>query len=72
MSVSYSERDYLVRDIKTIGQTIIDRAEDIVGEWDCATEYTIKGSVSIDSCPTVSWEKTIRALPTNAKKGEDA
>ena len=72
MIVSYSKRDDLVKDIKAMGQTIIDRAEDIVGDWTDATGYTINCEVSIGSLPTVSWEKSIRALLSNAKKGEVA
>lgn len=69
MNVFYKNREQLIEDVKTIGQTIIDRAEDIVGDWSYVQTYTITAEISADSLPLMKWTKGIilRKLDTKAE-----
>ena len=67
MNVRYNAREHLVEDVKTIGQTIIDRAEDIVGDWDKTQEYRITAEISCWQVPQLKWEKCIVTIPIPSK-----
>lgn len=71
MRVYYKGRDWLVRDVKRIGQAIIDRADDIVGDWGSVYKYSIIGEVSVDTVPTLRWEKSARITGYEAKESEE-
>ena len=63
--VYYNSRERLVEDVKTIGQTIVDKADEIVGDWSQVTEYEIIGRVAVDEIPSVTFKKTANALKVN-------
>ena len=63
--VYYNSRERLVEDVKTIGQTIIDKADEIVGDWSQVREYEIIGRVAVDEIPSVTFKKTAIALKVN-------
>lgn len=48
-----SYRESLVRDVKLLGQEIIDRAEDLVGTGDLISDFEIKLLISGDSLPSI-------------------
>ena len=60
--IYYNSRERLLEDVKTIGQTIIDKADEIVGDWSQVTEYEIIGRVAVDEIPSVTFKKTAHAL----------
>ena len=64
MGYYYKSRDDLVSDIKRVGKTIIEKADEIVGDWDGVTEFKIIVEISVDTIPCLSWQKSARVLPT--------
>ena len=64
MGYYYKSRDDLVSDIKRVGKTIIEKADEIVGDWDGVTEFKIIVEISVDTIPCLSWQTSARVLPT--------
>ena len=60
-------REELIQQVKDIGQTIIDRAEDILGNIDHATNVRITAEINYKHIPTITMSKEIyvhRTSPT--------
>jgi len=64
MHVMYDTKERLIEDVKTIGQTIIDKAEEIVGDWSDVYSYAIVGQISVDSVPQLTWTKQAHVVRT--------
>lgn len=78
MHVMYDTKERLIEDVRAIGQTIIDRAEEIVGDWKDIYNYTIVAEISIDTVPQLTWTKQAhvvrtkhRATVIGKKEGEE-
>ena len=63
MGYYYKSRDDLVSDIKRVGETIIEKADEIAGDWKDVSEFKIIVEISVDAVPCLSWQKTARILP---------
>ena len=65
--IYYDEKAKLIKDVKTIGQTIIDKAEDIVGDWEQVQEYKIIAEIGTYCVPNITIEKRSIALRINTQ-----
>ena len=71
--VFHKNKDAIIKDVKAIGQMIIDNAEEIVGDYQKKTAYTIIGKVSISTVPTLEWTKEVVVIPNaNAEVIEES
>ena len=52
-----SKREKRIEQLKACGQTIIDRAEDIIGDYDGAIHYTVTIDIPFHEAPAITTEK---------------
>ncbi len=55
-----TDREQLINDVRKVGQTLIDKAEEIVGGWDEICSYSIRVELSPKIMPTLYWTKETR------------
>lgn len=67
----YPSRDQLVEDVKTIGRTITEKADDIVGDWKGVHHYTITATIGTDFVPQLIVTKQAHALKIEVFNGEN-
>lgn len=70
MRIRYDSREQLVEDVKTVGQTIVEKADEIVGDWSDVHRYTITATIDACELPQVIWTKEANAvkIKTNAEQ----
>lgn len=68
MYIRYDKKERLIEDVKTIGKTITEKAEEIVGDWSQVHTYTITATITVNEIPQLAWTKqaNIVKLPTKA------
>lgn len=70
MRIRYDSREKLVEDVKAVGQTIAEKADEIVGDWSDVHHYTITATIGVNELPQVIWTKEANAMKikTNAEQ----
>lgn len=51
-------REKRIKQLKACGQTIIDRAEDIIGEYDMSIDFRVTIEIPCQAFPVIRAEKT--------------
>lgn len=66
--IRYDTKERLIEDVKTIGETITEKAEEIVGDWSQVHTYTITATITVGELPQLIWTKqaNIVKFPTKA------
>lgn len=69
MNIRYDTKERLIEDVKTIGETITEKAEEIVGDWSQVHTYTIMATITVSELPQLIWTKqaNIVKMPTKTK-----
>lgn len=70
MGTYYESRDKLIEDVKHIGEVIIEKADEIIGDWSNIHSYTITAKITVDSVPQLVWTKEANALRIKTQSKE--
>lgn len=66
MNIRYDTKERLIEDVKTIGETITEKAEEIVGDWSQVHTYTIMATITVGELPQLIWTKQANIVKTKA------
>ena len=64
--IRYDTKEHLIEDVKTIGETITEKAEEIVGDWSQVHTYTITATITVGELPQLIWTKQANIVKTKA------